>query len=148
MNTASSGEMPSSKRHSGEEAFRKAWDRNHGHKLRIQNTERSRREWFSPGIRIFKSLNENPAAHHTINRRNSRCHMSSESMHGTVPSPLLTVDDLAALLKVSPRTIWRMRSCCQLPKPVKVGGGVRWRQSDIESWIAQGCPMPSARKSD
>jgi predicted DNA-binding transcriptional regulator AlpA len=69
-------------------------------------------------------------------------------MHGTVPSPLLTVDDLAALLKVSPRTIWRMRSCCQLPKPVKVGGGVRWRQSDIESWIAQGCPMPSARKSD
>ncbi|WP_437186684.1 helix-turn-helix transcriptional regulator [Planctomicrobium sp. SH668] len=72
----------------------------------------------------------------------------SELISGTIPPPLLTVDDLAAVLKVSKRTIWRMRSCCQLPKPVKVGGGVRWRKSDIDAWIAQGCPTLPVRKQD
>ena len=62
---------------------------------------------------------------------------------------LLTVDDVASLLQVSKRTIWRMRSCRQLPLPVKVGGGVRWRQCDIESWIADGCPTyePIAKRA-
>lgn len=53
---------------------------------------------------------------------------------------LLTVDDLAALLKVSNRTVWRMRSAGQLPNPIRIGGGVRWRQPEIEAWIEQGCP--------
>ncbi|WP_417850279.1 helix-turn-helix transcriptional regulator [Thalassoglobus sp.] len=54
---------------------------------------------------------------------------------------LLTVDEIGALLKVSNRTIWRMRSSGQLPEPVRVGGGVRWRESDIENWIQAGCPI-------
>lgn len=63
---------------------------------------------------------------------------------------LLTVDELSELLKVSKRTIWRMRSSGQIPKPVRIGGGVRWRQSEIENWIKKGCPdqlnMQNGRK--
>ncbi len=58
----------------------------------------------------------------------------------TVSTQMLTADELAALLKVSRRTIWRMRSSGQLPRPIKVGGAVRWRLADIEVWIAEGCP--------
>ncbi len=64
------------------------------------------------------------------------------SITETIPIQLLTVDDVADILKVSPRTIWRMRSSRQLPKPVKIGGGIRWRQPDIETWISEGCPAP------
>jgi predicted DNA-binding transcriptional regulator AlpA len=59
--------------------------------------------------------------------------------------PLLTADDVAAMLQVSKRTVWRMRQTLQLPRPVKVGGAVRWRAADIESWIAQGCRPPESR---
>jgi predicted DNA-binding transcriptional regulator AlpA len=44
-------------------------------------------------------------------------------------------------LATSVRSIWRYRSSGHLPKPVQVGqGAIRWRQSDIEQWIALGCP--------
>ena len=59
--------------------------------------------------------------------------------------PLLTADDVAAMLQVSKRTVWRMRATSQLPRPVKVGGVVRWRAADIESWIAQGCRVQESR---
>lgn len=72
--------------------------------------------------------------------------MSSTGVNDAVLCALLTVEDVAALLQVSPRTVWRMRSSCQIPKPIKVGGGVRWRRQDIESWIAQGCPNQAIRR--
>lgn len=53
---------------------------------------------------------------------------------------LLTVKDLAALLNVGKRTIWKWRDGHRLPSPIKVGRVVRWRRADIESWIADGCP--------
>lgn len=62
-----------------------------------------------------------------------------------VTPSLLTAEDVAALLKISKRTVWRMRATLQLPRPVKVGGAVRWRQSDLETWIAQGCRLPESR---
>ena len=70
----------------------------------------------------------------------------SQTVDETPQSPsshcpqLLTVDEIARLLKVSNRTIWRMRSSGQLPEPVRIGGGVRWRQSEIKNWIEEGCP--------
>jgi predicted DNA-binding transcriptional regulator AlpA len=33
-----------------------------------------------------------------------------------------------------------LRSSGRLPKPVNIGGSVRWRASDIEKWIDWGCP--------
>lgn len=58
-----------------------------------------------------------------------------------VPEPvLLTAADVASLLKVSKRTLWRMQSAGRLPSPIRIGGIVRWRLVEVEEWIAAGCP--------
>jgi excisionase family DNA binding protein len=52
---------------------------------------------------------------------------------------LITASKLAALLGISTRTLWRLRSAGRLPEPVRLGGAVRWRREDIQKWIADGC---------
>lgn len=57
------------------------------------------------------------------------------------PQPeLLRAADVAKMLSVSTRTVWRMRDAGELPRPVRLGNGnlVRWRSSDIEDFIRNG----------
>jgi prophage regulatory protein len=56
---------------------------------------------------------------------------------------LLTAEQLAATLQVSKRTLWRMRSAGQMPRPIRIGGVVRWRRDEVAAWIAAGCPAAS-----
>jgi excisionase family DNA binding protein len=64
--------------------------------------------------------------------------MSSDS----IESPLLiTAKEFSKLLQVSTRTLWRLLSAGKLPKPVRLGGAVRWRLDEIKTWIASGCQM-------
>ena len=53
---------------------------------------------------------------------------------------MLTVRDLAKLLKCSTRTIYRLSDAGKMPRPVRLGALVRWRLAEIEPWISQGCP--------
>ena len=54
---------------------------------------------------------------------------------------LLTAKEVGAKLSLSKRAVFRMRSAGLICSPVKVGAGaIRWRLSDIEQWIAWGCP--------
>lgn len=53
---------------------------------------------------------------------------------------LLTAKSLGAMLSLSARSVWRLRSAQKLPNPVKVGGAIRWRLSDIEQWMSMDCP--------
>lgn len=53
---------------------------------------------------------------------------------------LMDAKTLAKMLSVSLRTIWRLRSAGKLPKPVRFGGSVRWRLSDIALWQELRCP--------
>ena len=54
---------------------------------------------------------------------------------------LLTVADIADLLRVSTRTIHRYRSEGRLCEPLLLGGRTpRWRRADIQRWLAEGCP--------
>lgn len=55
---------------------------------------------------------------------------------------LLTAEQVAGMLNISVRSVWRLRSAGMLPEPVKVGGNVRWNARGIREWIAQGCPRP------
>ena len=57
-----------------------------------------------------------------------------------IPTLLLSADRVAAALDISVRSLWRLRAAGQLPKPVKIGGSVRWRHEEIKQWIANGCP--------
>ena len=54
---------------------------------------------------------------------------------------LLSAENLAKMLDVSVRTLWRLRSSGKLPRPVKIGGSVRWRADEVREWIAEGCPV-------
>jgi excisionase family DNA binding protein len=61
---------------------------------------------------------------------------------------MITVEEVARLLNVSERTVWRMRSAGTLPSPVKLGGCVRWPVDAIRRWIEAGCPCPPAAASE
>ena len=58
---------------------------------------------------------------------------------------LITAADFAGMLKVSVRTLWRLRSAGQIPEPVRLGGAVRWRLDEVKNWIAGGCQVSSDR---
>jgi excisionase family DNA binding protein len=66
----------------------------------------------------------------------------------TSESPLLlTAGQVAQLIQVSPRTLWRLVSSNKVVRPVKVGGATRWRRAMVEQWIAAGCPEPTREKA-
>lgn len=55
-------------------------------------------------------------------------------------SELLTVRDLAAALKISPRQCWKLLSAGRLVAPIRLGRSVRWRADGIAKWVELGCP--------
>jgi prophage regulatory protein len=56
---------------------------------------------------------------------------------------LINAQELAQMLSVSTRTLWRLLSKGELPTPVRLGGSVRWRLDEVRSWIDRGCPVPA-----
>lgn len=56
------------------------------------------------------------------------------------PAPaLLSVNDVASILQVSPSHIYRLADGGKMPPQIKVGGSVRWVRSEIDNWIQGGC---------
>ncbi len=53
---------------------------------------------------------------------------------------LLTAKELGVRLSLSKRQIFRLNSCGKLPKPIRIGGSVRWAESMIAEWLAAGSP--------
>jgi excisionase family DNA binding protein len=49
--------------------------------------------------------------------------------------PLLTQDEAAELLKLSVRTIERLRVSGTGPKFLKIRNSVRYRPEDVQSWV-------------
>jgi len=60
---------------------------------------------------------------------------------------LINADELAVLLGMSARTIWRMLSTGKLIEPLRLGGSTRWRLEEVRQWIDEGCPPPNGRKN-
>ena len=54
---------------------------------------------------------------------------------------LITAEELAKLMQVSERTLWRLLSSGKLPKPLRFGRNTRWRLADVNDWIQRGCPV-------
>jgi predicted DNA-binding transcriptional regulator AlpA len=53
---------------------------------------------------------------------------------------LLTVCDVATMLQLSVRTVWRMTADRRLPSPIRLNRSVRWRSDVISEWMNFGCP--------
>lgn len=84
-----------------------------------------------------------------------RLEVSSEASHavnGTGPGSrgplLISARELATMLGISVRTVWRKVSGGELMEPVRIGRCTRWRLQEINEWIDAGCPPveQSARK--
>jgi excisionase family DNA binding protein len=50
----------------------------------------------------------------------------------------LDVKQVAHLLSVSRRTVYRLLDAGQIPKPMKLGNATRWRHKDIELFVETG----------
>jgi predicted DNA-binding transcriptional regulator AlpA len=60
---------------------------------------------------------------------------------GVVEPRLLKAIDLADLLQISEREIWRMRDSGRLPATIDLGPkNIRWSREEILGWIEAGCP--------
>jgi excisionase family DNA binding protein len=57
-----------------------------------------------------------------------------------VDPALLDVRAVARMLDCSWRHVYRMSDGGKMPQPIRLGTLVRWRKSDIERWLAEGCP--------
>lgn len=53
---------------------------------------------------------------------------------------LVNARDIAKLLKISTRGVFRLADRGAMPPRLKLGASSRWRRGDIEAWIADGCP--------
>lgn len=51
---------------------------------------------------------------------------------------LLNARQVANMLTISERSVWRLVSESQIPSPLHIGGSARWRRSDIEGWLQRG----------
>lgn len=60
-------------------------------------------------------------------------------------APLLVgVEQVATLLSVSRRTVWRLVSEGKLIAPIHIGRAARWQYGQLKRWIEQGCPPASS----
>ena len=53
---------------------------------------------------------------------------------------LLDAKTFGQRLSLSKRQIFRLNSCGKIPAPVKIGGSIRWSETEISAWINSGCP--------
>jgi excisionase family DNA binding protein len=60
---------------------------------------------------------------------------------------LVNARELAKLLSISERSLYRLKSTGELPAPVVLGGSVRWRLKEIHDWINKGCPRSAKPKN-
>jgi excisionase family DNA binding protein len=58
---------------------------------------------------------------------------------------LLDVRAVAALLGCSTRHVYRLADASRMPAPVRIGALVRWRRTDIESWLDARCPATHSK---
>lgn len=59
---------------------------------------------------------------------------------------LLSVRQVAALLCLGERTVWKLSASGRMPAPLRIGRAVRWRRVDLERFIHNGC-VPEPRKA-
>lgn len=53
---------------------------------------------------------------------------------------LIPAEEVALMLGVSERTLWRLLSAGKVPEPLRIGRNTRWRAAEVREWIERGCP--------
>ena len=63
-----------------------------------------------------------------------------EQVNQTQQPLVISAKELAAMLGVSIRQVWRLNETGRLPKPIRLGGSVKWLRKEIEAFIEAGAP--------
>jgi predicted DNA-binding transcriptional regulator AlpA len=66
--------------------------------------------------------------------------MERQSTQTNQTCQLLDAKTFGQRLSLSKRQIFRLNSCGRIPKPVRIGGAVRWSEQEISDWLAVGAP--------
>lgn len=53
---------------------------------------------------------------------------------------LLSAWNVADILLCTPKHVHRLAKAGRIPSSIKINSMVRWKWSDLEPWIAAGCP--------
>lgn len=61
--------------------------------------------------------------------------MSVTSSSESIVPRMINVREVASILSVSTRSVWRLVAAGELPKPARFGRSARWRLADIEACI-------------
>lgn len=72
-----------------------------------------------------------------MNKKSESNALKTEQQH---PALMATVGDVARMLHVSIRQVWRLHSVSKLPNPIRLGSCVRWRVDEIRAFVEAGCP--------
>ena len=54
---------------------------------------------------------------------------------------LIDANELANMLTISKRTVWRWLSAGRIPRPAIDGHTKRWVKDEILAWVRNGCPV-------
>ena len=71
-------------------------------------------------------------------------HPATSSAARSGEAMLISAEELANLLSVSKRHVWRLLSRGDLIEPIKIGSTTRWPLDAVREWITTGCPRPTA----
>lgn len=53
----------------------------------------------------------------------------------------ISAKQFSRLLGVSLRQVWRLNAMGKLPRPIRIGGSVRWNRAEVIRWFSEaGCP--------
>jgi predicted DNA-binding transcriptional regulator AlpA len=63
-----------------------------------------------------------------------------ESAEPTLAPLLVDTDQAAAMCAVSPATWYRLKAGGKTPAPIRLGGRVLYRLTDLVLWVSLGCP--------
>ena len=67
--------------------------------------------------------------------------MTNVQTHERQNLQLLSAKELAKMLSLSKRQVYRLDSCGKLGiAKLRIGGSIRFRQDEVANWIAAGCP--------
>jgi len=71
--------------------------------------------------------------------------MASKTAAPTKTDPLRTPGELAAIANVARNTVYAWRHRGQGPRGFRVGGSLRYRQSEIDRWLRESGDTAAAR---
>lgn len=68
------------------------------------------------------------------------CRFTKEQVRKHIEGHLVSAKELAGLMGVSLRHVRRLDSAGKLPRPIRIGGSVRWLITEVKDWLNAGAP--------